>query len=326
MKAIPYVLLLPIALMVLFTRCEKEPEPEPEPEPLTVKMVTDPNFLNALIEMGVDADQNNFISPTEAESVTELNVSSRGIEDLSGIGLFVNLLHLNCRDNLLASLDVSKNTSLATLYCNNNQLKTLLISEANSLVNLKCYNNQISSLNVSTHTQLIDLRCYINNITTLDVSKNAALEHLDCNRNQLINLDVSKNNSLVLLNCYWNQLSALNVSNNPVLITLKCNLNQFNSLDIPQNTVLEWLNCSSNPVTSLDLSNNSSIGHELGILTGYHSCDLSIGDMPSLKNVCVWELPFPPDGFRLCVEGSPNVYYTSECSAKQNRILNPQNN
>ena len=152
MKAIPYVLLLPLALTVLCTQCLKEPEPEPEYDPWTIETVTDPNFLSALIEMGVDADQNNFISPTEAEAVTYLDVSSRGIEDLSGIGLFVNLLHLNCQDNLLTRLDVSKNTSLATLYCNNNQLKRLLISESNSLIYLYCSNNQLSSLNVSSHT------------------------------------------------------------------------------------------------------------------------------------------------------------------------------
>ncbi len=47
MKSTFKILLLPLALLVLFTRCEKE-----EPN---VK-ITDNNFLNALIEQGIDTN------------------------------------------------------------------------------------------------------------------------------------------------------------------------------------------------------------------------------------------------------------------------------
>jgi len=36
--------------------------------------------------------------------------------------------------------------------------------------------------------------------------------------------------------------------------------------------------------------------------------------MPGLEKVCVSALPFPPEGVGLCAEGSPNVYFTTECS------------
>jgi hypothetical protein len=36
--------------------------------------------------------------------------------------------------------------------------------------------------------------------------------------------------------------------------------------------------------------------------------------MPSLGEVCVWELPFPPEGMTVHTTGSPNVYFTTECS------------
>jgi hypothetical protein len=37
--------------------------------------------------------------------------------------------------------------------------------------------------------------------------------------------------------------------------------------------------------------------------------------MPSLHEVCVWEMPFPPlEGLKLEKTGSPNVYFTTECS------------
>jgi len=46
MKAKPYILLLSSMLIVLFIQCEKEPEPN----------IPNNNFLDALIELGVDSD------------------------------------------------------------------------------------------------------------------------------------------------------------------------------------------------------------------------------------------------------------------------------
>jgi len=36
--------------------------------------------------------------------------------------------------------------------------------------------------------------------------------------------------------------------------------------------------------------------------------------MPTLEEVCVWTMPFPPEGFKLCADGSPNTYFTTDCS------------
>jgi len=70
---------------------------------------------------------------------------------------------------------------------------------------------------------------------------------------------------------------------------------------------LEVLICKGNQLTSLDISNN----HEFG--SGWN-CNLDIRDMPSLTKVCVWVIPFPPEGLNLCSDGSPNVYFTTDCS------------
>jgi len=36
--------------------------------------------------------------------------------------------------------------------------------------------------------------------------------------------------------------------------------------------------------------------------------------MPSLFKVCVWTTPFPPEGVDVDTTGSPNVYFTIDCS------------
>jgi Leucine-rich repeat (LRR) protein len=138
---------------------------------------------------------------------------------------------------------------------------------------------------------LIDFRCGDNRLASLDVSNNTVLEELECNKNQLTSFDVSNNTALVIFDCSKNQLTDLNVTN---------------LLD------LHILDCRNNQLTSLDVSNNSRIGPIENLL--YPSCELDIRNMPTLEEVCVWTMPFPPEGFKLCMDGSPNVYFTTDCN------------
>jgi len=113
--------------------------------------------------------------------------------------------------------------------------------------------------------------------------------------------------NLETLLCYSNQLNNLDISQNSSLISLDCSHNQLTTLDVSRNTTLEGLICSYNRLTSLDVSNNTSLDMGLG---GHYDCFLEIENMPDLEKVCVWRIPFPPTGFLLCADGSPNVYFT----------------
>ncbi len=177
--------------VALLSQC-KDDEPNP------VVTIPDSNFLSALIDLGVDANGDGIISPEEAEAIISLKVQGDSISDMTGIEAFVNLENLNCGNNQLTSLDISKNT---------------------------------------------------------------ALTGLDCSSNQLTNLDISNNTALRI-----------------------------------------ELSCGSNQLTSLDVSNNTALGF------------IGIQDMPSINEVCVWEMPFPPDGVRVFTTDSPNVYFTTDCS------------
>ena len=190
MNAIFRVLFLLTTLILLCPHCDiLEPEPDVN--------IPDEAFLNALIDLGIDTNGDGAISPSEAEEIPHIDVSDRGISDMTGIEAFINLERLLCWKNQLTSLDVSQNTALTDLYC------------------------------------------------------------------------------------AFNQLTSLNVS---------------------KNTALTVLHCFSNPLTSLDISNNSSLKN------------IQLRDMPSLNEVCVWEMPFPPDGVEVDIANSPNINFTTECS------------
>ena len=135
------------------------------------------------------------------------------------------------------------------------------------------------------------------------------LVYLNCYENQLSALDLSTNIALEVLECGRNSIAVLDVSNSPELLELSCHNNELTSLDVTSLTEIRMLLCRGNLLTSLDLSNNTNLGSGVSA-----DCHLDIGDMPTLTEVCVWTLPFPPEGFRNCREGSPNIIYTADCS------------
>lgn len=153
MKAFLRLFPVLLSLVLLFTQCEKEG---------LYVYITDDNFLNALIEEGVDTDGDGLISNAEAEVVISLDVYGRSISDMTGIDKFVNL---------------------EALYCGSNQLTSLDISSCTALIEFSCGNNQLTSLEVSNNSALGILNVSDNQLTNLDISKNAALTEIDLSGN-----------------------------------------------------------------------------------------------------------------------------------------------
>ena len=91
---------------------------------LDEKAFPDAAFRTLLADTA-DVNGNGQLSTLELRHVSELNCSNLGIADLTGIEHFTELAALNCENNQLTALDVSKNTHLSEIYCGGNQLATL---------------------------------------------------------------------------------------------------------------------------------------------------------------------------------------------------------
>ncbi|MEW7290886.1 leucine-rich repeat domain-containing protein [Aquimarina sp. 2304DJ70-9] len=220
----------------------------------------DPNFKKALLEHDpkIDEDDNGEITLEEARNVTHLYLQRKNISNLSGIQYFTNLTYLDCYNNQITTLNVSKNAVLKYFYCHNNQLTALDVSENTRLKHLNCSMNNIRTLNLHKNTGLTYLICSNNPLTTLDVHKNTALGVLSCSNNQLTTLDVSKNTALGSFHCDDNQLTVLDVSKNTALRGLYCDNNRLTRLDVRKNNVLRYLKCSKNQLTTLNIKNGSN--------------------------------------------------------------------
>lgn len=90
------------------------------------------------ISQNFDKDGDGMLSEEEIASITEIDVSGKGISSLKGIGFFKSITTLKCSSNQLTSLDLSKNTALTVLYAENNKITSLNLTSNTALTNLHC--------------------------------------------------------------------------------------------------------------------------------------------------------------------------------------------
>ncbi|MDP2069024.1 MAG: hypothetical protein Q8K04_08665, partial [Lutibacter sp.] len=156
--------------------------------------IPDPNFEQALIDLGIDSDGivNGTILKENVVNIDSLSIGSpldhskpfanpllvnviAKIGDLTGIESFTNLKYLSAGFNNINSINLSQNTLLEELWIND---------------------NDCSFINVSNNPNLKKIGAYVNNLTALDLSNNPLLTHLYLAYNpQLKYLDVRNGNN-----------------------------------------------------------------------------------------------------------------------------------
>lgn len=221
----------------------------------------DANFRTYILdkENKVDDNGDGILSVREIRNCKELNIEKYGIQDLTGIEYFTNLETLDCSQNQLTTLDVTKNEKLVDLKCTGNALTALTLTENSELEYLDCEGNKLSSLNVSGNKKLLYLICGNNVITTLDLQYNLKLERLSCSLNRLATLDLSRNTALLYLECENNKLTTIGFGNLGKLQFLNCNGNRLKALDLRKQTKLQYLYCDYNRLSALDLTGNPEL-------------------------------------------------------------------
>jgi Leucine-rich repeat (LRR) protein len=176
--------------------------------------VPDDAFEQALIDMGYDTGSlDDYVSTTSINTITELNLSVKGIDSLNGIEDFKALQILNISGNQIESIDLSNNVDLIELNASNNSLINLDLSNNSGIEILDVSSNELSELYISNLSNLTSLACHTNQLVDLDMSMNNALAFLDCSSNQLFTLNLRNGNN--------SMLSVLNAINNADLTCIE---------------------------------------------------------------------------------------------------------
>lgn len=125
--------------------------------------IPDPNFEQALIDLGIDSDGiiNGQVFTADIENVISLDVQEKGIQDLTGIQDFMVLEYLNVDNNYISNLNVSSLANLKALFCFQNNLTTLDVSNNILLEEISCGNvddiapqNRFPYLNLSNNPHI----------------------------------------------------------------------------------------------------------------------------------------------------------------------------
>ncbi len=218
--------------------------------------IPDANFEAALDALGYDDISADGQVPTVLiEVVTDLNVDSEGILDITGIENFTALTSLSCFDNALTTIDLSNNLNLESLMLKENSLATVNVLNNTELVSLRISDNKLTTLDVSNNVNLSTLRCDTNNISTLDVSNNTQLVHLDVyNMETLTSLDIDSNTNLQAFKANNTGITTIDFSNNPLLRLVYLHQTLIANVDFSQNPLIEELRVQNTQITALDVS------------------------------------------------------------------------
>ncbi|MCG2417624.1 T9SS type A sorting domain-containing protein [Aequorivita sp. F47161] len=158
-----------------------------------ITQIPDPNFEQALIDLGIDSDGivNGQVLTSDIEFVTDLNVASKGIQDLTGLEDFSALENLNVSFNMMTSLTLTNNINLKELIFNTSfNLLNIDISNNINLETLRSSYSLLTQLDLTNNPNLVELvlgepsPAGNHLIEFLDLSVHSALIKL-----QLINLE-----------------------------------------------------------------------------------------------------------------------------------------
>ena len=177
------------------------PTPTPTPDlriAVNRKNFPDSAFRNYILDH-FDTDYDDMVSPNDLGVVMTLDLSDRGIEDLTGIEFFPYLHNLNCSKNRLQKLDLSSIKRLDILNCSDNpDLTSVTLGDnVKKIERLNC-NNTNFTLDISQCKKLIELHSRKSGLKQLEFREDSPLEVLDCTN---ASLSISGCKQLRTINC-----------------------------------------------------------------------------------------------------------------------------
>lgn len=135
----------------------------------------------------LDLSGNTGTAIVTAKGFDNMTAVQSRFSDITSVNVFdlIDATDIDFNNNLLTTIDVSKNTNLLTLIVGVNQL---------------------TSINVTNNVNLEALFINSNNITTIDTSSNPLLFRLDVHNNNLTDLDISNNPLINFIQFYGNSI------------------------------------------------------------------------------------------------------------------------
>lgn len=242
----------------------KDTPVERESVPLDAAHFPDAIFRSYVSE-AVDSDHDEVLSPQEIESVIYVNVNRSGVHSLDGIQYFPDLCILECSDNAISSIDLTKNPDLYRLFIDHNHLEQLLVNENNkSLRIIDCSDNRLHDLDLSALSCLeIELNCSSNQLVSLKVP--SSIKALNAAHNHLVCFDITDLNVTTAWIGTSSQEHYYNLENNEHLIPRVFDLTALSPYGFEPDKVTDWYGGSLNgTVLTITGGNSAQYRYNIG--------------------------------------------------------------
>ena len=231
---------------------------------ITEENFPDANFRSFLIK-NVDTNGDRWLSESETNAVTTLDVSNQGIKDLTGIEYFTKLKTLTCYGNEIKGANMSKLVNLlpfagGRLYvCDGNVSPDNVITKAQvkkagnkdwKVLKKEKYSSKWTSYegeDLTVSARFFPDATFRSLVAAYDTDGDNILSATELNKVLEINVAGKGITDLTGIEHFTN------------LTRLYCNDNGLTSLYISDNQYLEMLDCSNNELTALDVSSNKHL-------------------------------------------------------------------
>lgn len=174
--------------------------------------IPDPNFEQALINLGIDSDGtvNGQVLTSDIETVVTLDISNAGITDLTGIQDFAALENLDVSFFMGTFLSFSDNVNLKELIFDYNfNLSNIDITDNVNLEIVRSSYSMLSELDLANKPNLVELvlgepsPSGNHGMETLDLSQSPLLAKLQLiNLEYLTSVDLRSGNNVILTDVF----------------------------------------------------------------------------------------------------------------------------
>ncbi|WP_377712960.1 matrixin family metalloprotease [Pseudofulvibacter geojedonensis] len=220
--------------------------------------IPDDNF-EAELSAYDDILGDNRVPTNNINTITLLDISDSGIQDMTGIESFVALENLDAHNNPFISIDLASNTSLLELRLDSTSIISLNLQQNGDLIELDVSNSPLSSINLSGNSALEILNLESTTLAALDLSSNSALKELSLEDTAtLSSVDISDNELLERLNLGTMGITNVIFGNNTALESLQLSFNQLTALDLSNFSNLKSVSVGNNNLQSLNIKNGNN--------------------------------------------------------------------
>ena len=245
--------------------------------------------------MGNGILNDDSVSLSNINGVTDLILNDLGILDLTGIEMFSSLEFLEIESAGITSIDVS----------NNLFLRKLILTD-----------NELTSIDVSNNINLEWLQMDFNSISQIDLSNNINLTRFTCQYNDFVELNLSSLINIEELYCSVNPyLTCLNIRNGNGTA-----LSAFNAIECPNLFCIEvddvtwanatWVNSEIDPQVSFSEDCNNACSNSTSQVTELTTCK----NLIQILDMMGRETTFKPNTALIYVydDGSTEKVFTIE--------------